>query len=252
MTKGLKRVATVAVQILILLAIIIGVAFYNDADSRNAQPGSVETFVKTAPATQEATASQPDASNHYVQALDSLRVAGRAPKTGYERELFGQAWSDDVTVEFGHNGCDTRNDILRRDLVNTEIKEGTYGCVVLSGTLHDAYSGETIDFTRGRSTSSEVQIDHIVALADAWQKGAQQWDEETRRNFANDPRNLRAVKGRLNAQKGAGDAATWLPPQRQHRCEYARDIIDVKSEYGLWVTPAEKDALHTQLATCTN
>lgn len=252
MTKGLKRVATVAVQILILLAIIIGVAFYNDADSRNAQPGSVETFAETAPATQEATATQPDASNHYAQALDSLRVAGRAPKTGYERELFGQAWSDDVTVEFGHNGCDTRNDILRRDLVNTEIKEGTYGCVVLSGTLHDAYSGETIDFTRGRSTSSEVQIDHIVALADAWQKGAQQWDEETRRNFANDPRNLRAVKGRLNAQKGAGDAATWLPPQRQHRCEYAHDIIDVKSEYGLWVTPAEKDALHTQLATCTN
>ena len=91
-----------------------------------------------------------------------------------------------------------------------------------------------------------------MARADAWQKRAKQWYEETRRNFANDPRNLRAVKGRLNAQKGAGDAATWLPPQRQHRCEYSRDIIDVKSEYGLWVTPAEKDALHTQLATCTN
>ena len=104
MTKGLKRVATVAVQILILLAIIIGVAFYNDADSRNTQPGSFETFAETAPATQEATASQPDASNHYAHALESLRVAGRAPKTGYERALFGQAWSDDVTVEFGQIG----------------------------------------------------------------------------------------------------------------------------------------------------
>src|SRR5699024_648603 len=142
-------------------------------------------------------------------------------------------------------------DILRRDLTNTVIKECSCGCVVLSCKMHDAYSGETIEFTRGHSTSAEVQIDHIVALADAWQKGAQQWDKETRRNFANDPRNLRAVKGRLNAQKGAGDAATWLPPQRQHRCEYARDIIDVKSEYGLWVTPAEQDALPAQRATCT-
>ncbi|MGP5294720.1 HNH endonuclease family protein [Corynebacterium casei] len=271
MTKGIKRVATIAVQILILLAIIIGVAFYNDADSRDAQPTSVETFTESPsattassepttdspdtlapPATQSASTSQPGTSDLYTEALEDLRVAGRAPKTGYERELFGQAWSDDVTVEFGHNGCDTRNDILRRDLVNAEIKEDTYGCVVLTGTLHDPYSGETIDFVRGQSTSSEVQIDHIVALSDAWQKGAQQWDEETRRNFANDPRNLRAVKGRLNSQKGAGDAATWLPPQRGHRCEYARDIIDVKSEYGLSVTAAEKEALHTQLETCTN
>ena len=257
MTKGIKRVATIAVQTLILLAIIIGVAFYSDANPRDAQLTSVETFTESptaqAPlATKEAATSQPGTFDRYAEALENLRVAGRAPKTGYERELFGQAWSDDVTVEFGHNGCDTRNDILRRDLVNTEIKEGTYGCVVLTGTLHDPYSGEAIDFVRGQSTSSEVQIDHIVALSDAWQKGAQQWDEETRRNFANDPRNLRAVKGRLNSQKGAGDAATWLPPQRGHRCEYARDIIDVKSEYRLWVTAAEKDALHAQLSTCTH
>lgn len=257
MTKGIKRVATIAVQILILLTIIVGVAFYNDADSRDAQPTSVETFTESptaqAPSSaHEGATSQPDTSDDYTETLENLRVAGRAPKTGYERELFGQAWSDDVTVELGHNGCDARNDILRRDLVNTEIKEGTYGCVVLTGTLHDPYSGETIDFVRGQSTSSEVQIDHIVALSDAWQKGAQQWDEQTRRNFANDPINLRAVKGRLNSQKGAGDAATWLPPQREHRCEYARDIIHVKSEYGLWVTAAEKEALHTQLATCTN
>lgn len=147
-----------------------------------------------------------------LAALDSLEVKGRAPMTGYGREQFGQAWSDDVTVEFGHNGCDTRNDILRRDLDNVVVKEGTFDCVAISGTLHDPYSGQVIDFQRGSGTSEAVQIDHVVALADAWQKGAQHWSPEQRRNFANDPRNLLAVDGPLNQQKGAGDAATWLPP----------------------------------------
>ena len=104
-----------------------------------------------------------------LTALDSLEVKGRAPKTGYEREEFGQAWSDDVTVDFGHNGCDTRNDILRRDLDSESLvlKEGTHDCVALSGTLHDPYSGQDIEFQRGAQTSSAVQIDHVVALADA-------------------------------------------------------------------------------------
>lgn len=185
-----------------------------------------------------------------LASLDALAVKGRAPKTGYEREQFGQRWSDDVTVEFGHNGCDTRNDILRRDLTNVAIKDNTHGCVVLSGTLHDPYSGTDIAFQRGKSTSSAVQIDHVVPLADAWQKGAQTWTPEQRRNFANDPRNLLAVNGRLNQQKGAGDAATWLPPNKTFRCEYAQRIIEVKSAYGLWVTQAEHDALARQLAHC--
>ena len=253
MKKGIKRARTIVVQILLLLAIIVGVAFYNDAGSPNAQfPSARESSNAPTAAPKSTTSAQVASSDEDTHRLESLRVAGRAPKTGYERELFGQAWSDDVTVEFGHNGCDTRNDILRRDLTNIQLKEGTYGCVVLSGTLDDPFSGQRIDFVRGQSTSSQVQIDHIVALSDAWQKGAQQWDEETRRNFANDPRNLRAVKGNLNSQKGDGDAATWLPPQRGYRCEYVRSIIDVKAEYGVWVTPAEKEALHTQLSTCAN
>lgn len=187
----------------------------------------------------------------YREMLASLEVKGRAPRTGYERELFGPAWSDDVTVEFGHNGCDTRNDILHRDLREVQAREGTRGCVVHSGILDDPYSGEEISFLRGQSTSSAVQIDHIVPLADAWQKGAQQWDETTRRNFANDPDNLLAVDGPLNQQKGAGDAATWLPPERSYRCEYARSIITVKDRYRVWVTDAEKQALSIQLDTCT-
>lgn len=175
--------------------------------------------------------------------LDALPIKGRAPKTGYSRVLFGQAWSDDVTVPGGHNGCDTRNDILRRDLVDIEFKPGTADCVVTSGVLNDPYTGTAIAFRRGRDTSQAVQIDHVVALSDAWQKGAQQWDELTRRNFANDPLNLQATSGPINEQKGDGDAATWLPPNKSYRCAYVSRIVAVKSGYGLWVTQAEHDAI---------
>nr|WP_109519429.1 HNH endonuclease family protein [Mycolicibacter heraklionensis] len=175
--------------------------------------------------------------------LNALPIKGRAPKTGYSRALFGQAWSDDVTVPGGHNGCDTRNDILRRDLVDIEIKPGTTDCVVASGVLNDPYTGTAIPFQRGRGTSPAVQIDHVVALSDAWQKGAQQWDELTRRNFANDPLNLQATSGPINEQKGDGDAATWLPPNKSYRCAYVSRIVAVKSGYGLWVTQAEHDAI---------
>lgn len=182
--------------------------------------------------------------------LDGLEVKGRAPKTGYSRDQFGQAWSDDVAVEFGHNGCDQRNDILRRDLQDTTIKPGTNDCVVLNGHLNDPYTGGEIVFKRGKKTSSAVQIDHVVALSDAWQKGAQQWDETTRRNFANDPVNLIAVDGPANMSKSDGDAATWQPPNKAFRCEYAVMQIRVKSAYGLWVTQAERDALQANLDRC--
>ena len=186
----------------------------------------------------------------YRTMLAGLDVKGRAPMTGYNRELFGPAWTDTVDVDLGHNGCDTRNDILNRDLTGVDTRPGTRDCLVEKGTLEDPFSGETIRFTRGQSTSSLVQIDHLVPLADAWQKGAQQWDEQTRRNFANDPDNLLAVKGSLNSQKGASDAATWLPPNRAFRCDYAKMIITVKDRYDVWVTQAESEALSTQLNTC--
>lgn len=182
--------------------------------------------------------------------LDTLPIKGRAPKTGYERSLFGDAWTDDVTVADGHNGCDTRNDILRRDLVDIVLKPGSHGCAVLSGVLNDPYTGTSVAFQRGPGTSAQVQIDHIVALSDAWQKGAAQWDEWTRRNFANDPRNLQATLGWINQQKGDGDAATWLPPNTGYRCAYVSRIVDVKAAYGLWVTQAEHDAIARVLADC--
>ncbi|MFD5869046.1 HNH endonuclease family protein [Corynebacterium sp. NPDC060344] len=182
--------------------------------------------------------------------LSQLQVKGRAPKTGYDRVLFGQRWSDDVPVALGRNGCDTRNDILRRDLVDVAIKPNTNDCVALAGTLHDPFTGAAIPFERGSRTSSAVQIDHVVAMSDAWQKGAQGLDEETRRAFANDPLNLLAVDGPSNQRKSDGDAATWLPPNSSFRCQYVARQVAVKHRYGLWVTPAEREALDRWLGTC--
>jgi hypothetical protein len=180
-----------------------------------------------------------------LAALGTLKVKGRAPKTGYDRALFGQAWAD-----VDRNGCDTRNDVLRRDLSSFVLKAGTGGCLVLSGTLHDPYTGTGIAFLRGQSTSARVQIDHVVALSDAWQKGAQQWPTSQRTAFANDSLNLLAVDGPTNARKSDGDAATWLPPNKAYRCSYAGRQVAVKVNYGLWVTGAERDALARILATC--
>lgn len=183
-----------------------------------------------------------------AEALTELRklpVKGRAPMTGFDRTRFGPAWSD-----VDHNGCDTRNDILKRDLKAETFKSGTHDCIVLTGILDDPYSGKTITFERGQKTSSAVQIDHVVALADAWQKGAQQLPEGRRKELANDPLNLLAVDGPLNSQKGAGDAATWLPPRRAYRCSYVSRQIQVKVKYDLWVTSAEKDAMQTVLDSC--
>ena len=181
--------------------------------------------------------------------LDSLPIKGRAPKTGYSRSQFGDSWSDDVWVAGGRSGCDTRNDVLREQLSDVVIKAGSDGCVVVSGILNDPYTGTTVVFQRGPDTSQEVQIDHIVALSDAWQKGAQQLDDTTRRAFANDPVNLQATLGWVNQQKGAGDAATWLPPNVAYRCEYVTRIVTVKKTYGLWVTQAERDAIARVLAS---
>ncbi|MDH6293166.1 HNH endonuclease family protein [Rhodococcus opacus] len=182
--------------------------------------------------------------------LDTLAVKGRAPKTGYSREQFGPSWSDDNGVEGGHNGCDTRNDILRRDLVEITYKPSTRDCVVATGTLHDPYTATTISFVRGQDTSTAVQIDHVIALSDAWQKGAQQLSPEQRRDLANDPRNLQAVDGPTNGQKSDSDAASWLPPNKGYRCTYVSRQVDVKALYNLWVTQAEKDAMIRVLQAC--
>ena len=203
-----------------------------------APPSAVEP-----PAPAPVPAPQPAGSA--LTALRELPVKGRAPRTGYDRELFGSGWGDP-----DRNGCDTRNDVLARDLTGETFRPGTRDCVVAAGTLADPYSGATIAFRRGQGTSEAVQIDHVVAVSDAWQKGAQRWDAARRVAFYNDPLNLLAVDGTLNMQKGDGDAATWLPPARAARCGYVARQIAVKRAYGLWVTPAERDAMARVLSTC--
>ena len=191
--------------------------------------------------TQQSLATTPTT----LDVISTLQVKGRAPKTGYTRDQFGPAWKD-----VDANGCDTRNDILKRDLKSIVYKGVGEDCVILSGVLTDPYSGEIINFIRGVATSSEIQIDHVVALSNAWQTGAFKLTLAQRTTFANDPSNLLAVKGKLNSQKGDGDAATWLPPRKSYRCEYVTKQVMVKAKYGLWLTAPEKAAILKILKTC--
>ena len=176
-----------------------------------------------------------------LAAVARLTVEGRAPKTGYTRDQFGQAWFD-----ADRNGCDTRNDILRRDLKSRQMKNA---CKVLAGILApDPYTGTSIRFVYGGA--SEVDIDHLVSLSDAWQKGAASWAAGKRLALANDPLNLLAVDSSTNRSKGDGDTATWLPPYKAFRCTYVARQVAVKGKYGLWVTSAERAAMTRVLASC--
>lgn len=176
--------------------------------------------------------------------LGTLAVKGRAPMTGYSRDLYGAAWTDT-----DRNGCDTRNDVLNRDLVTKTWKAGTHGCVVTSGDrVPDPYTGRRIPFVRGGA--SELDIDHVVALGNSWATGAQQWPARKRLAFANDPVNLLAVDSSANRQKGDGDAATWLPSYKSYRCAYVARQVGVKAKYQLWVTRAERDAIARVLSIC--
>jgi hypothetical protein len=200
------------------------------------------TFLEKIQPSQHTTAppaSQQTSPAH--SALATLAIKGRAPRTGYSREAFGGSW--------GMQGnCDVRNRILQRDLKDVVLAENN--CHVLSGTLHDPYTAKTIPFIRGPTTSDDVQIDHVVAVSDAWQKGAQQLASAQRVAFYNDPLNLLAVDGPTNEKKGDGDAATWLPPNKAYRCQYVARQIAVKVKYTLWVTQAEHDAIARLLASC--
>ena len=177
----------------------------------------------------------------FISTLNSLEVKGRAPKTGYSRAQFPH-WSD-----LDRNGCDARNDILKRDLTEVLFKAGTRDCKVLSGILLDPFSNKVLTFT---SVKSAVDIDHVVALSNAWQTGAAYFDRNIRSQIANDPLNLLAVDAKLNRQKGDGDAATWLPPNKAFRCEYVSRQVSVKAKYSLWVTPPEKEAITRVLNQC--
>ncbi|NMR32332.1 GmrSD restriction endonuclease domain-containing protein [Crystallibacter degradans] len=213
--------------------------------SQSAAPSAAISPAPTKdPAKEAAKAEVPAASGTALEQLATIDIKGRAPKTGYSREQFGDGWLDP-----DRNGCDARNDILQRDLVNETFKPGTSNCVVLTGTLADPFTATTIDFVRGNKTSTLVQIDHIVALSDGWQKGAQQLTASQREAFANDPLNLMAADGPTNGAKSDSDAATWLPPNKGFRCEYVALQTAVKAKYDLWMTQAEHDAIKNILTS---
>ena len=224
----------------------------NNADTSTAHPGSqirpgTVTIVNPDTSSVEPQGTAPigsDEASEALRILNTLPVKGRAPKTGYSRAQFGDAWSD-----IDHNGCDTRNDILNRDLTAKQHKNSR-GCVVISGILNDPYTGKVINFMRGKDTSEQVQIDHVVALSDAWQSGAQEISAQERLQLANDPENLLAVDGPANQQKSDSDAATWLPANASFRCSYVARQIRVKAKYHLWVKPAEKEAMINVLTPC--
>lgn len=242
-------------SVLLAAATTLALTSCSITTSPNAAPtatqGSQAGTGQTAPAaTQDAPSATATSSAAALAILPSIPAKGRAPKTGYKRDLFGPAWKDvDLPPTYRKNGCDQRNDVLKRDLSAVELKPGTHDCVVLSGHLADPYTGKGVDFVKGGA--SEVDIDHLVPLSDSWQKGAQAWDQSKRERFANDPANLAASSAAANRSKGDSDLATWLPPNRAHWCDYAAKIVQVKAGYGLWMTPAEHERAEQILTDCT-
>lgn len=177
-----------------------------------------------------------------IEVLEELEVKGRAPKTGYSREEFYGGWP---TVD----GCSLRQKIIRREFGESATLNG---CDVVAGEFDEPYTGEHMVFTTREQISKGIQIDHVVALSDAWQKGAKYFDYDTRNKIATDPLNLLAVDASANEKKSDGDAATWLPSNKKFRCQYVARQVSVKHKYGLWMTEAEKEAIKRILQQCPN
>ncbi len=208
-------------------------------------------LVAASPNSYEQVASSTD--NHVVSeqtgltaltVLEKLEIKGRAPKTGYSREEFYKTWP---TVD----GCNLRQRIIRRELGETAELDAD-NCTVLAGEFDEPYTGQHLIFYEKSDLSKGIQIDHVVALSDAWQKGAQNVSAEQRYALATDPLNLLAVDSAANQQKSDGDAATWLPKNKSFRCQYVARQVSVKYKYGLWMTQAEHDATMRVLSTCPN
>ena len=170
--------------------------------------------------------------------IEKVATKGRGPKTGYDRDKFGYAWMDSAPdVPFAHNGCDTRNDLLKRDGKELRYRSGS-DCVLISLTLHDPYSGKTIEWKKAHATA--VQIDHVIPLSYSWQMGSSRWAKGKRQSLANDPLNLIPVDGPLNGAKSDSGPASWLPPNKRIRCSYSVRFAQVALKYDLPVTSADK------------
>lgn len=180
-----------------------------------------------------------------LEQLESLAPEPSEWTPDYDRDLFGQRWAD-----VDRNGCDTRNDVLARDLIDVTFKAKTNNCKVRSGTLTDPYDGSIVHFVSGQNTSVLVQIDHVVPLAWAWHHGAYAWTDAERLEFANDPTNLRATSEAMNQSKKASGPGSWLPPDKTLQCRYAIEWVTVLSEYDLSINTSDRDATRRVLNSC--
>lgn len=193
------------------------------------------------------TTSAPTASGDTplaVDVLNRLEKKGRAPKTGYTRDEFYSTWP---TID----GCSLRQRIIKREMSDSAVLADD-NCTVISGEFDEPYTGSHLIFREKSEFSKGIQIDHVVALSDAWQKGAQNLSREKRYELATDPLNLLAVDASTNQGKSDGDAATWLPPNKSFRCQYVARQVSVKYKYSLWVSDAEYDAILSVLKVCPN
>lgn len=218
------------------IAALVGVVIAN--------PNSYEPIVEPAEAIDSDGAVGMEGQLLATEVLEKLEIKGRAPKTGYSREEFYKTWP---TIE----GCSLRQRIIKRELGET-AKLDADQCTVLAGEFIEPYTGQNLIFYEKADLSKGVQIDHVVALSDAWQKGAQYKTAEERYALATDPLNLLAVDSSANQQKSDGDAATWLPKNKAFRCQYVARQVSVKYKYGLWVTQSEHDAIAKVLTACPN
>ena len=235
--KARQTFGFLGLLVVVLAVVLLNPASYetsyvsveNSAESGKAEPLGAQTSSDTELA---------------LNVLETLEVKGRAPKTGYDREQFYKSWPN-------IDGCSLRQKIIKRDLGDT-AKLSDDNCTVISGEFDEPYTGSHLIFYQKSDLTKGIQIDHVVALSDAWQKGAQNLSASERYQLATDPLNLLAVDAKTNQGKSDGDAATWLPPNKKFRCTYVARQVSVKSKYHLWVTEAEKTAIKNILKNCPN
>lgn len=196
--------------------------------------------------TQAPVTNAPTAGGTALAALETLEVKPLDTSSNYDRELFGEPWAD-----IDRNGCDTRNDMLLRDVENTTVEPNE--CKVLRGTLLDPYSGKTVEFDQSKGGGGGIDIDHVVALSAGFKTGGASFSSEKKLQFANDPLNLISSASGPNRAKGDKDASEWLPANAGNpafNCIYVARQVAVKAKYTLWVTPAEEGAMRNVLKDC--
>ena len=219
---------------------MFGLILYQNRIARGAVIGlsmtvATAALVATASPAQATPPNIPSKATAQAE-LNVLTVASEGSMSGYSRDLFPH-W---ITIS---GTCNTRETVLKRDGTNVVVDSS---CAAISGSWFSPYDGATW------FAASDVDIDHVVPLAEAWRSGANSWSTSSRQAFANDltrPQ-LIAVTDNVNQAKGDQDPSTWQPPVTSYRCTYARMWIADKYYWSLKLQSSEKSALQTMLNSC--